>query len=494
MGSAKAKKYTLYLPFLLALILFLFLYRYFFPQGDDFSFSIHGENISHIWDYYIYYYTYAGSRMSNLFASLLLLKGLSIWKILTPVVIQGSAFLLFYCVTGRITAQDGRWKRDFTLACVCAFFPGLIAISHRLFADTFLWMDGSCNYLYPMFFFLLGFLPFWNALRNRPLPRVLKWVCPIFFVLSGLLHEQIANLLFIFCLVTLILLHKNGKFPKYLWTLTALSLACIIFTYTCPGAYYRLGKTKSHSIHPIRLLFNNFCIYFSQFNRSLWPVAFLLGACAIYLLYRCSGKLFSFLTVFIGAGSLMALCSNGLPFLRFNVTTPHQGFRLLLLLLMWILYYIAILVAFLIFFRQKAKGGFVVALYFGMWASQAIPVALGCIGRSFLPLAILTLLLVLCLMDSSNLKAAFYVQLPVAVVAVGSLLYLFSPVAANYASYCEMQTQIEKAAAVQTGTVTFDQGKFNSDYCYYNAFSSAYRYELHHYYHLSKYVTFSFKR
>lgn len=89
MGSAKAKKYTLYLPFLLALILFLFLYRYSFPQGDDFSFSIHGENISHIWDYYIYYYTYAGSRMSNLFASLLLLKGLSIWKILTPVCYTG---------------------------------------------------------------------------------------------------------------------------------------------------------------------------------------------------------------------------------------------------------------------------------------------------------------------------------------------------------------------------------------------------------------------
>ncbi|HCW80681.1 MAG TPA: hypothetical protein DG942_06200 [Ruminococcaceae bacterium] len=493
MHNSKVKKYAVYLPFIVAFILFLFLYSYSFPQGDDFTFTVYGGTLQKIWKYYVYYYHYAGSRMANLFASLLLLDGLSIWKILTPVVTQCTALTLFYCVTGRLTVQEKRWKRDFALACVCAFFPGLIPISYHLFADTFMWMDGSCNYLYSMFFFLLGFIPFWNVLQNRPLPRVLKWVCPFFFVLAGLMHEQVATALFVFCAVSLIMLHKDGKISKYLWALTAASTAIMVFTYTCPGAYYRLHHIKHNAnTNLIHTLGWNFATYFSQFNNGLWPIASVLGICAVCFIHSHYGKFTSFIKFFIAFGAVMAPLSQVLAFPKLDMDSSHSKIRTALLLLYWILYFIAIVIAFLIPLRKKPQGRFAAALVLSMGASQLIPAAVGSMGRPLLPLAVMTLLLALRMMENAETEAVSHIQLSAAAVAAFSLLYMFSPISLNYASYCKIEKQAANASALNAGTVNFDQKAFDSRYCYFNSFSSAYHYELRQYYKLGKDVKLDF--
>ncbi|HCC03183.1 MAG TPA: hypothetical protein DEP60_10805, partial [Ruminococcaceae bacterium] len=224
----KWKRYLIYVPFVAGIILFLLLYRYSFPQGDDFTFASRGRTLASIGNFYKYYYTYAGSRIANSFAQILLLNGLFLWKILTPFVIEGTGLLLFYASCGHIAPQEDRWKRDFSLACICAFFPGLFPLAHGLFGDTFVWMDGSCNYLYPMLFLLIGVLPFWNALRGRPLSRPLQWICPIFFVVAGLMHEQIAVALFVFCMASLFLLKKQKPISPYFLVLFILSAAILI--------------------------------------------------------------------------------------------------------------------------------------------------------------------------------------------------------------------------------------------------------------------------
>lgn len=493
MQMKKWKKCIVYLPYLFALVLFLYLYRYSFPQGDDFTFATRGGTLPRVWNYYLYYYTYAGSRMANLFASLLLLAGLSVWKVLTPFVTQGIALLLFYCVTGRLLPQEGRLKRDFSLACICAFFPGLIPLSYHLFADTFLWMDGSCNYLYSLFFFLFGFLPFWNALRGRPLPRSLKWICPVFFLAAGLMHEQIAMALFILCAVSLFLLHKNGHISKYLTTLSAISLAVLIFTFTCPGAYYRLNETKQGANgNLLHRLFDHFLAYFTQFDNGLWPITFLLGLCALYFLRRRPGWFASTLRFFIGFGTALAPLSQflSLPVLQSSVT--HAGLKATLLLLYWMLFFVALLPAFILPLRKEPENRYAVVLYLSMWGSQAIPAALGSVGRPVLPLAVLALLLALCIADNIRHRLITTAQLCTAAVGFCAVVNMFSPVAANYASYKKIAQQVTDAKAGRINTVRIDQQAFDSKYCYFNSFSSAYRYDIQQYYQLKKDIVLDF--
>ena len=62
----------------------------------------------------------------------------------------------------------------------------------------------------------------------------------------------------------------------------------------------------------------------------------------------------------------------------------------------------------------------------------------------------------------------------------------FESAASNYAAYRNIERQVSSAKSRQTRSVYFDQGAFNSNYCYFNAFSSAYHYDLQKYYHLDK--------
>lgn len=169
------------LPYLCAFLGLLFLYRFTFLQSDDYTFAVQGRSLESLLFNYLYYYQYAGSRMANLFASALLQGGgLFLWRLLTPAVIEGTAMLLSFYVAG---PQKGALSfRDVSFTCICALFPGLIPAAFHVFGDTFLWMDGSCNYLYPLFFALVGALPFYCALRG--------WTLPAF---SALLHRPVLS-------------------------------------------------------------------------------------------------------------------------------------------------------------------------------------------------------------------------------------------------------------------------------------------------------------
>ena len=488
------KKYLFYLPFLAALLLFLFLYSFSFPQGDDFTFVSRGHTLPNIWNYYLYYYNVAGSRMANLFAQLLLLADLSIWKVLTPFVITGISFLLFYCVTGRLTPQEGRLKRDCALACVCAFFPGLIPLGQHLFADTFLWMDGSCNYLYTLLFFLIGFLPFWNALRNRPPIYRLRWACPVFFTLAGLMHEQTAVALFIFSIAALLFLHKDGKQPRYLLVLTGISTAVMIFTFTCPGAYHRLTEVgQGHTGSMVRRLYENLAHYFVPFSADYWPLTAVIGLCALYLLYRHPLRFQRITMLFIGFGTVLAPLSQVLSLPSLQHSGASAGMKATLLLLYWMLFILAILCVFLQAARQDKNYRYLPVLYLTMWASQAIPALLGGAGRPVLPLVGMTLLLVLCVLEEITLTKAVPVQLCTAAVALCALLNTFAPVMSNYASYQDILQQVSAAKARETDVVTFDQRKFNMHYCYFHSFIEPYRYDIRNYYCLPERVRIEFK-
>lgn len=490
----KKKKFLFYLPFLIALILFLFLYSYSFPQGDDFTFVSRGRTLINIWNYYLYYYSVAGSRMANFFAQILLLPDLTVWKILTPIVTQGIAFLLFYCVTGRLTPQEGRLKRDCALACVCAFFPGLIPLGNNLFADTFLWMDGSCNYLYPLLFMLIGLLPFWNELRDRPPVSRMRWACPIFFTLAGLMHEQTAVALFVFCMAALFFLRRKGKLPHYLLVLTGISAAVMAFTFTCPGAYRRLLLTRQGQHRSfLGLLFHNLVTYFSPFSSDYWLVTVVLGLCGLYILHRYPVHFQRATKLFLEFSIVL------IPLLQFLPLPSLQSHNSLAKLTAGVLLLYRILFFFLIFavFMHAAKSNlryqFLPVLYISAWASQAIPAVLGGAGRPVLPLVILTLLLLLCILEEIALPKIVLVQFCIAAVALCMVLNTFAPVMGNHAAYQDILRQISNAKAGKTAVVVFDQSEFNTNYCYFHSFVKPYSYDIRNYYGLQKRVQIKFK-
>lgn len=491
----KKKRYLFYLPFVAALFLFLLLYSYSFPQGDDFTFVARGRTLPNIWHYYLYYYSVAGSRMANFFAQLLLLSDLSVWKVLTPFVTQGIALLLFYWTTGRLAPREGRFRQDFALACICAFFPGLVPLGNHLFADTFLWMDGSCNYLYPLLFLLIGLLPFWNALCSHPPVHHLRWACPVFFVLAGLMHEQSAVAIFVFCVGSLFFLHKRGRLPRNLAVLTAVSAAILLFTFTCPGAYRRLMLTgQGHHGSPAKLLLHNLAVYFVPFSGDYWLVTTALGLCGLYVLHRFAAMRFPHAAcAVLGFGTVLAPLSRilSLPTLQQNLSPISV--KTVMLLLYWILFFGWL---FAVLFRAAQANPrlcHLPVLYAAAWGSQAIPTVLGGSGRPALPLVILSMLLVLCVMQEVPWGSLLPAQLCTAAVAVLALLNTLAPVSANYASYQNILRQVSAAKAGKATVVVFDQKKFNMHYCYFHSFISAYDYDIRSYYQLNRKIQITYK-
>lgn len=505
------KSVLLYLPFLLALCFWIGMYAFSFLQGDDYSFLVRGSGaLKRIWDNYIYYYTYAGARMANLFAALLLLAELKIWRWLTPFVITGISLLLYYYVAGTCRTEGRPTCRDISLSCVCALFPGFIPVARHLFGDTFLWMDGSCNYLYPMLLALAGFVPFYCALRGWHMPRFFRYTAPVWFVAAGLLHEQVAMLLAVMSVLTVLYLHRERPRSIYLIVLTVLAVAVLIYMLTCPGAYYRLGTANADPTkESAQKMLSNLLIYLSPFGKEYWPWTAALGAVALCLLWRTNrrypAKRNAFIFCFVGFGILLGPLSEALS-LPTMQEKPFSGSKLsnlaeIALAAFWVLYFLAILYILLWCASSKhspERGSnpfrYLSVLYIGMWASQAIPAVIGSTGRPMLPWVVLTLLITLCILHDMQFRWLWGMQFAAAGVAVCMMCTAIHAASENYDAYQRITVQVEAAKRGETNVVVFDSTQFQFDYAYYNAFSAAYERDLRKYFQLPKSITLQFKK
>jgi hypothetical protein len=502
MQRLEKKKRLIYVPFLFVLALLFFQYSNSFPQGDDFTFFVKGGSLGRIFSFYRYYYMVAGSRMANLFAQLFLLGGLRIWKITTPLVISGTSLLSFYYVRGYLIPKGPetpeRFRSDFCLASVCAVFPGLMPIKHNLYGDAFVWMDGSCNYLYPFFLMLIGFLPIYSILRGRPLPKPFRYISPVCFCAAGLLHEQMALLLFGMCVAATLYLIRSKQMTRYAWSFSILSLLITIFTLSCPGGYYRLNSAvrpaNSHGI--VGVFRNNLPIYFSCiFNDCLFWVI-LLGLCALFMTHAAGkrqGSGHPFFYFYLTTGVVLFAMSSmlKLPYVRQNIEEINSGFKLAAeasAVIYWISFLIICLIAMIRAAKACEKYRYAVVLFVGMWSSQAIPAAVGSWGRPLLPLVLLDFLLAVSLFQEQPLKCGNPVHLSVAAVGLCSMAIAAVITMQNYGAYQEIVRQVSDVHSGKSSTVVIDNRKFDLEYMYSNAFSPAYTWEIRNYYSLPKNV------
>ena len=342
--------------------------------------------------------------MGNLLAQIFLLWDMKVWEIVTPFVIIAIALLLFNYATGRFgpaarSDSSAAWN-DFGLASVCAVFSGLMPVADNLYGDTFMWLDGSCNYLYPFFFMLVGFIPIYNAMRERRTPTFFLFVSPPCFLAAGLLHEQMAMLLFAMCIAAFFYLQKSKRLTKYLVSLCIISLLIFIFTFTCPGAYRRFNMTtatvgRSRIGH---IVLQNMPTYLNAvFTTTKYFWIALLGICALYLLRGKTGWVNRLLSGYLAVGIVLSGIL-ALPFSEqssaVSVSGPATvafGFRAL--------YLLACLFAVLISAHENRRYQYVAVLFAGMWASQGIPLLLGSVGRPLLPLVMMIFLTAISLFD-----------------------------------------------------------------------------------------------
>ncbi len=477
-----------YLPFAAMTVFLLFIYSMDFPQGDDFYFTVAGGSMERIWRFYISYYLNSGSRMANMLAQVFLISGLKVWKAVTPFVIESISLLMYYYVTGSLALRDGK-SGDAALACVCAAFPGLVPVAQHVFADTFVWMDGSCNYIYPMLLALLGFVPFYNMLCGRPVPRAMRFISPACLLASALLHEQAAMLIAAVCAVCLIYFKRDKCLTKYEAAVSCLAFAALLFTLTAPGAYVRLRRTANADVPVLLRLAGNLLTYFYPFTSECWPLTALTGACALFVMRgrRNGAAPVSYFAVIFGtlvfslSGMFMYPGIKPDPFMGGGMF----GFKNILgcaECILIIIYFIFIFCIFISAAKNEKKYRPAAAIYTGMWASQAIPAALGVKGRPLFYLVVMLLLMALNLFWGAGHRLGTALKYAVAAFAVFTLVSGIQPMRSNMAEYAKIERGMAAAREGRAEEVVIDRDRFNFYYAYYNAFSPRYDRSLHMYY------------
>lgn len=489
MRSEKGKVRLIYVPFIIVLVLMFFQYSHGFPQGDDFSFSLQGGSLEKIFDFYKLYYMVDGSRMSNLLAQLLLLRGLDLWKILTPNVVTGISLFFFYYIRGYLFRREEGASAvpDFCLACLCASFPGLIPLAYNLYGDTFFWLAGSCNYLYPFFFMLGGILPVYNRMRGRPVPAFFRFASPVLFVAAGLLHEQIALALFGMSLTAFLILAKDRKEGVSLLSWCLLSLLLLLYTFTCPGAYRRfrfVGAATGKSGLKDTLL-KNLPLYLGTVFHSFGFWIVLLGLCCLYLLRGGTfrGKWLPVCYLSFGVALFAVSEPLNLPMASEDPETLRSRTNILILTY-WIVF---LLVCFAVMIWAAKRDGqyrYLVMLFVGICAAQMIPALMGAQGRPLSYMIFVVFLMAASLFQHIRFRYTDQAFLSFAAVGLCSILLTVQVTLRNYRVYGDILDQMNRVGTNVGGTVVIDQRKFNTKYMYFNSFSPAYSGEIKRYYQL----------
>lgn len=239
--------------------------------ADDYSYSfVFGteQRISNFSDIiksqYIHYFKWGGRIVAHSLAQLFLMKEKIVFDILNSI-----AFVLLIIVLYLHSVGNKKVYPAVLLMigfCLYSFTPA--------FGQNFLWIVGSCNYLWGSLLSLGYLLPYRFQLQDR------------YPVMKNKLLILVYSLLGIFCswtnenvgvsLVFLILLCNYMCFVKYrklyLWGIAGLlgSIVGVILMISAPGNYARLSSTGDFSI--VKNFFIVTRMFFSS-NYLLYPLA-----------------------------------------------------------------------------------------------------------------------------------------------------------------------------------------------------------------------------
>lgn len=228
--------------------------------ADDFSYTYtfavtEGKyRISNLYELFLsqrnHYLVMNGRTVVHTLAQLFLMWGKPLFNILNAAAFVALGMLIYrhgYGKSGEL--------RPAVLFCVF----GLLWIVTPAFGESFLWLVGSCNYLFGILLILLALLPVTKALDEEFVPMP-GWKTALYFflcVLAGWTNENNAvALVVIFLCCVLWLLVTKQKVPVWVWAgLIGSVIGCLLLLLS-PGEATRLAN--SGGFGGLRIWFHRF--------------------------------------------------------------------------------------------------------------------------------------------------------------------------------------------------------------------------------------------
>lgn len=187
----------------------------------------------------LYYNTWSGRVLSN--TLIYIFAGL-------PIIYWQLFMALIMTVFGRTTfiffspLPNEKPPRNFFLLILC--YLGVFLFSSAVLIPSVFWLTGSLNYIVPVIFALIGFLPFFKLLKFNETPTDKSWslsIIPIVF--SSLSNEQISIGLWLITIGSLLLArYRKVTIPRHLIFLNVLIIVFSIVSITAPGNWLRLQQ------------------------------------------------------------------------------------------------------------------------------------------------------------------------------------------------------------------------------------------------------------
>ena len=264
------------------------------------------------------------------------------------------------------------------------------------------------------------------------------------FCAAGLLHKQMALLIFGMCVAAAIYLVRSKQMTRYVWTLCILSLLITIFTLTAREGYDRLHSAArpANSLGIRGIFLNDLTAYFSSiFNDCLFWVV-LMGLCALFMIHAArdgEGRKGPFFNFYLTIGIVLFAMSPmlNLPSVQY-VWKINSGLKLLAetaVMVFWISFLTVCLIAMIRTAKTCEKYRYTVVLFIGMWSSQAIPAVVGSWGCPLLPLVLLDFLLAVSLFQDLHFRYGNSARLSVASVGLCSMVIAAAITMRNYGVY-----------------------------------------------------------
>lgn len=292
-------------------LLFLIFFRYIsFQPGDDEIFIGIRQQFS-LGDFLLNYYnTWSGRVFNNFLVYVLAKPPIIIWQFFMALVLTvfGRTAYFFFSFL-----QDKTVWQKLALLMLC--YLGVFLFSSAVLVPSVFWFTGSLNYVVPIVFAMLAFIPFFKLIQSNETKIDKFWPCYIIpVVCTALSTEQVSiGLLLIISGSFLLAKIRQIRIPHQLFFLYILLIAFTIVSIAAPGNWLRLQQEtqtwfSEHSnfdlLEKITLAFG-FSLT-TIVNQWYYLMGLLWAASAIFLLSNSKKWSFRFISFALSIYALIA--------------------------------------------------------------------------------------------------------------------------------------------------------------------------------------------
>lgn len=198
--------------------------------------------ISNLFQLYLsqrnHYRVMNGRTVAHVLAQLFLMWGKPAFNVINTAAFMALGLLIYRHGTGR-----GARLRPL---CLFSVFAALWLLPPN-FGESFLWLVGSCNYMYGLLFILPALLPVSRLLDEPDAPPMAGWKVPPYFILCVLAGWTVENasvaLVAAFLCCVLLLAAAKRRIPLWLWAGLAGSVIGCMLLLLSPGQALRLANS-----------------------------------------------------------------------------------------------------------------------------------------------------------------------------------------------------------------------------------------------------------